>query len=157
MEFEERADMSGCSDEIDEKEDPLRYISNMTLMMTSGLKKYFNCHIHTKNQKKRAVCFSPEKKSQMTRLQEQKFPVKKSKFKINDKNAFVPVTVPTDSIMPLDSLTNAVPEQPITIMVKVFNLSQPKKIITCNKTELTKQDGTPMDPTGQINIVLWQD
>ena len=52
-------------------------------MMTSGSKKYFNCHIHTKNQKKRAVCFSPEKKSQMTRLQEQKFPVKISKFKIN--------------------------------------------------------------------------
>lgn len=76
----------------------------------------------------------------MTRLQEQKSPVKISKFKINwnsptkdivinqdtndsqttlsDENAFAPVTVPTDSITSLDSLTNAAPEQPITIKVQ---------------------------------------
>ena len=169
----------GCLDEIDEKEDLLGYISNMTPMMTSGSKKYFNCHINAKNQKKRAVCFSPKKRSKMTRLQEQKSPVKISKFKINwnsptkdivinqdtsnsqitlsDENAFAPVTVPTDSITSLDSLTNAVPEQPITIKAKVFNLTQPKKIITCNKTKLIKQDGTLVEPTGQINVVLWQD
>lgn len=109
----------------------------------------------------------------MTGLQEQKSPVKISKFKIrwnsptkdivinqdtndsqttlSDENAFAPVTVPTDSITSLDSLTNAVPEQPITIKAKVFNLTQPKKIITCNTTKLIKQDGT------QINVVLWQD
>ncbi|CAH3152945.1 unnamed protein product [Pocillopora meandrina] len=62
MEFEKRANMPGCLDEIDEKEDLLGYISNMTPMMTSGSKKYFNCHINTKNQKKRAVCFSPKKR-----------------------------------------------------------------------------------------------
>lgn len=112
-------------------------------------------------------------------FQEQKSPVKISKFKINwnsptkdivinqdtnnsqttlsDENAFAPVTVPTDSITSLDSLTNAVPEQPITIKAKVFNLTQPKKIITCNKTKLIKQDGTLVEPTGQINVVLWQD
>lgn len=53
----------GCLDEIDEKEDLLGYISNMTPMMTGGSKKYFNCLINTKNQKKRAVCFSPKKRS----------------------------------------------------------------------------------------------
>lgn len=53
----------GCLDEIDEKEDLLGYISNMIPTMTSGSKKYFNCHINTKNQKKRAVCFSPKKRS----------------------------------------------------------------------------------------------
>lgn len=101
----------------------------------------------------------------MTRLQEQKSPVKISKFKINwnsptkdivinqdtnnsqttlsDENAFAPVTVPTDSITSLDSLTNAVPEQPITIKAKV--------------AKLIKQDGTLVEPTGQINVVLWQD
>lgn len=115
----------------------------------------------------------------MTRLQEQKSPVKISKFKINwnsptkdivinqdtnnsqttlsDENAFAPVTVPTDSITSLDSLTNAVPEQYITRKAKVFNLTQTKKIITCNKTKLIKQDGTLVEPTGQINVVLWQD
>ena len=53
----------GCLDEIDEKDDLLGYISNMTPMMTGGSNKYFNCHINTKNQKKRAVCFSPKKRS----------------------------------------------------------------------------------------------
>ncbi|RMX45678.1 hypothetical protein pdam_00023853 [Pocillopora damicornis] len=170
MEFEKRADMPGCLDEIDEKEDLLGYISNMTPMMTSGSKKYFNCHINTKKIRRKGQSAS--------HLKREKSPVKISKFKINwnsprkdivinqdtnnsqttlsDENAFAPVTVPTDSITSLDSLTNAVPEQPITIKTKVFNLTQPKKIITCNKTKLIKQDGTLVEPTGQINVVLWQ-
>lgn len=148
-------------------------------MMTSGAKKYFSCHIHTKSQKKRAVCFSPEKKTLLARLQEQKSPVKISKFKINTnsptkdivinqdteitrtelnaESAFTLVTIPTDSITTLESLSNAIPEQLITIKAKVFTLGLVKKIITRNKQELNKQDGTLVDPTGQINIVLWQE
>ena len=147
--------------------------------MTSGAKKYFNCHIHTKNETRRAVCFSPEKKHIMIRVQEQKSPVKISKFRINlnstskdiilnkdthisptvlsRENAFTPVTVSTDEVTPLDALKNAVPEQLVTIKAKLFSLPAQKKIITRNKSELLKQDGTLVDPTGQINIVLWQD
>lgn len=171
----------GGSDQINEQQDLLGYISNMTPMIASGSKKYmyFNCHIHTKSQKKRAVFFSPEKKILMARFQEQKSPVKISKFKINfssptqdiiinqdteitqtelnGESAFIPVSVPTASITTLESLANAVPEQLITIKAKVFTLGLVKKIITRNKQELNKRDGILVDPTGQINIVLWQE
>ena len=109
----------------------------MSPVMTSGAKKYFNCHIHTKNETRRAVCFSPEKKHIMIRVQEQKSPVKISKFHISlnspskdiilnkdthisptvlsGENAFTPVTMSTDEVTPLDALKNAVHEQLVIV------------------------------------------
>ena len=109
----------------------------MSPVMTSSAKKYFNCHLHTKNETRRAVCFSPEKKHITIRVQEQKSPVKISKFRINlnspskeiilnkdthisptvlsSENAFTPVTVSTDEVTPLDALKNAVPEQLVIV------------------------------------------
>lgn len=49
----------GCSNEITKNDYLLGYISHMSPVMTSGAK---NCHIHIKNETRRAVCFSPEKK-----------------------------------------------------------------------------------------------
>lgn len=49
----------GCWNEITKNDDLLGYISHMSPVMTMGAKK---CHIHTKNETRRTVCFSPEKK-----------------------------------------------------------------------------------------------
>lgn len=73
------------------------------------------------------------------------------------QKTFKPIIVPSDKITPITSLKNAVPEQLVTIKGKVHSLTGPKKRFTRSKAELLKQDGILVDPSGQINIVLWQD
>lgn len=128
MDVNDDAGQPGCSNEITENDDLVGYISHMSPVMTSGAKKYFNCHLHTKNETRRAV---------MIRVQKQKSPVKISKFRINlnspskdiilnkdthisptvlsSENAFTPVTVSTDEVTPLAALKNAVPEQLVIV------------------------------------------
>ena len=103
----------------------------------------------------------------MARYQEQKVPVKISSFKVNEdslakdvipdyktqlsqvtlnaEDSFNPIIVPSDTITPIESLKNAVPEQLVTIKGKVHNLTGPKKIFTRNKAELLKQHGILVD------------
>lgn len=115
----------------------------------------------------------------MARYQEQKTPVKSSSFRVNEdslakdvildyktqlsqvtlnaEDSFNPIIVSSDTITPIESPKNAVPEQLVTIKGKVNSLTGPKKILTRNKAELLKQGGILVDPSGQINIGLWQD
>lgn len=115
----------------------------------------------------------------MARYQEQETPVKSSSFRVNEdslakdvildyktqlsqvtlnaEDSFNPIIVPSDTITPIESPKNAVPEQLVTIKGKVHSLTGPKKILTRNKAELLKQGGILVDPSGQINIGLWQD
>ena len=115
----------------------------------------------------------------MARYQEQKTPVKSSSFRVNEdslakdvildyktqlsqvtlnaEDSFNPIIVPSVTITPIESPKNAVPEQLVTIKGKVNSLTGPKKILTRNKAELLKQGGILVDPSGQINIGLWQD
>lgn len=67
------------------------------------------------------------------------------------------IIVPSDTITSINSLKNAVPEQLVTIKGKAHSLTGPKKIFTRSKADLLKQDGILVNPSGQINIVLWQD
>lgn len=80
-----------------------------------------------------------------------------SQVTLSAEDSFIPVIVSSDTVTPIQSLKNAVPEQLVTIKAKVHSLIGTKKIFTRDKTELLKQDGILVDPTGQINIVLWQD
>jgi hypothetical protein len=56
------------------------YLVNVSPVKTSGSRRYFNFHIQTKSVTRRAVCFSPEKRSNMTTFQDQKVPVKIQQF-----------------------------------------------------------------------------
>jgi hypothetical protein len=38
------------------------YVSNVSPVKISGKKKYFSFNIHSKNQTRRAVCFTPDKR-----------------------------------------------------------------------------------------------
>lgn len=139
----------------------------MSPLKKSGKKKYFNININTNSITRRGVCFSPDKRVPMARYQEQKVPVKISSFKVNEdslakdvipdyktqlsqvtlnaEDSFNPIIVPSDTITPIESLKNAVPEQLVTIKGKVHNLTGPKKIFTRNKAELLKQHGILVD------------
>jgi hypothetical protein len=157
-------------------EEMFGYLVNVSPVKTSGSRKYFNFNIQTKSETRRGVCFSPEKRTNMTTFQDQKVPVKIQQFRtaasndlivdqktevspttLTEEQMFTPNFVPSDRITSLDTIKNAIGEQFVTVKAKVHSLDSVKKITTKLNQTLDKQEGILLDPSGQMKILLWQD
>ena len=160
----------------DDNEEMCGYLVNVSPVKSSGNRKYFNFNIQTKSHTRRGVCFSPEKRANMSHFQDQKVPVKINQFRtaasndvvvdqkteispttLTEEQMFTPNFVPSDRITTLDSIKNAVAEQFVTVKVKVHSLDNVKKITTKLNKTLDKQEGILLDPSGQMKILLWED
>ncbi len=152
------------------------YLVNVSPVKSSGNKKYFNFNIQTKSETRRGVCFTPEKRVNMSMFQDQKVPVKIQQFRtaasndvavdqkteispttLTEEQVFTPNFVPSDRITSLDSIKNAISEQFVTVQAKVHTLGDVKKITTKLNKTLDKQEGILLDPSGQMKILLWED
>ena len=141
-------------------------------------RKYFNCIIQSNKKLVRAVCFSPEKRTELQTLAKTKSPVKMKNYKrSNNDNDDLTITKYT-KITPVDkaevefvyaeelsssatgkpvnilSILNLAPEQLILVKGKVLKMSG-VKIQTTRFGKLQKQDVIIADSTAHIKLVLW--
>ena len=146
---------------------------------TSSNRKYFNCTIQGEEKLTRAVCFSPEKHSQLKTLQETKSPVKIENFghSSNDENGdmlihkYTKIT-PIDAtkiifsysdgltatgVVPISSIVNLAVEQLVSVKAQVAHLSGVKIVQTQHQGTLKKQEVIIRDTTGCIKFTLWGD
>ena len=145
----------------------------------SSDRKYFNCTLQLANKSCRAVCFSPDKQSELKMLEQVKSPVKIQNYKTNQAlngkdeiilqkftkftplagvdfshNKFLSAVGIIPNISGLDKLAL---EQLVSIKAYVAEVSNVKQIIVHGKTPLKKQEVLIADPTSCIKLVLWGD
>ncbi|XP_028400886.1 uncharacterized protein LOC114523994 [Dendronephthya gigantea] len=160
----------------------LCYLHNISQVKTAteSKRKYFNCVVQCDNRALRGVCFSPEKRSEMSAVATTKSPVKIKNFKRarNDENnvtitkytTITPVEQgevdfafseelsqsATGEPVSVSSVSNLVSEQLITIKGKVLKVSG-QKVQATRFGRVRKQDVIVADPSGYIKLVLWGD
>ncbi len=141
-------------------------------------KKYFNCIVQCNDKPVRAVCFSPEKRSELQALAASKSPVKLRNYKRGSNASedltitkFTKVTaldqkevefayseeIASASVgkpVSISSIPKLASEQLILIKAKVVKISC-VKIQSTRFGQLKKQDVIVADPTASIKIVLW--
>ncbi|CAB4011402.1 Hypothetical predicted protein [Paramuricea clavata] len=144
---------------------------------TSNNRKYFNCTIQSEEKVTRAVCFSPDKHSQLKTLQQTKSPIKIENFghARNDENGdmlihkftkIVPIDATTISfpysdnltasgIIPISSIANLAVEQLVSVKAEVAHLSGVKILQTQHQGTLKKQEVIIRDTTSSIKLTLW--
>ena len=141
----------------------------------AGQCKYFNCDLQTQSGLTRAVCFATEKLTTFNTLSQQKSPVKIKKYKIsttfNRKDVQIskytevePLPADTNlgfqynqgaTIMSISELNHVTSGQLVTIKGKVIHLTG-TKTIAHSTGPLRKQECCIVDPSGHINITLWE-
>jgi hypothetical protein len=141
----------------------------------SGNRKYFNCTLQTQDDVVRAVCFSPEKRSEFKTVSKTKSPVKLKKItttdgcdiRINKNTTITPLdkdklpfqfcdelTADSNTRIPLSSIYKLAAEQLITVKAKVVTISA-VKVFASNNGRLQKQEVMITDPTASMKLVLW--
>ena len=159
--------------EIIEGEELLCYIHRVSPLKQSNNTAYFTAELQTSPKHVvRAVSFSPKKRSSFCKFEEEKSPVKISKFKIssrdskdviiNNNTAITLTQVPfkckeicSSSVSTISSLQNVSLEQLVNLHAFVSQLSA-AKVISCISGPLKKQEGVLVDETSSIKVVLWE-
>ena len=153
----------------------LHAVSPIKKAMSSN-KRYFNCMLQKNDTVIRAVCFSPQKHSELKTLQQTKSPVKVSNYQksqnkdiiLNQYTKIAPVD-PTDinfmhsnkltstgTAKTISSLNELAPEQVVTLKAEVAQVSSVKKIHTQYQGALKKQEVLLRDSTSSIKAILWE-
>ncbi len=162
---------------VEEGKDILCYVHNVSPLKHSQKTAYFTAQLQTSpNDTVRAVSFSPRKRSDFSKYEDSKSPVKISKFKISSRhgsndviiNNYTSVT-PTagesvlfeyqamsSGVATISSLQNVSLEQLVCLHAKVLDLTSVKILHTAHGP-LKKQDGVLVDETSSIKIMLWED
>ena len=151
----------------------LCYIHNVSPLKQSRKTSYFTAELQTSaNNVVRAVSFSPKKRSLFSKHQNEKSPVKISKFKIstrqgsaiiiNENTAMAPAEVLfsrqeicASSLSTITSLQNVSLEQMVNLHAHVSQLSGVKMISSAGGS-LKKREGVLVDVTSSIKVILWE-
>ena len=146
---------------------------------TASKKKYLNCTLQAKDDPVKAVCYSPDKHSELKNVAKTKSPIQLQNFKKTDSSKDIVITKFTN-IIPLNkadvcfsfeenmtvksadmvvniSITKLAPEQLISVKAQVVSVSAVKKKTPpqSNVTKLSKQEIVIRDTTASIRVVLW--
>ena len=160
------------------------FIHNVSPVKTSnnGKRQYFNCTLQCEDKVVRAVCFSPEKQTQVKTVELTKTPVRLQNFWQNDtdpsKDIFItkytqvtPLTndqvdfqfsdeltnASTDAIINLSSVSRLAPDQLIAVKGQVVKVSGVKNINTNSQGKLRKQEILIRDTTACMKVILWEE
>ena len=141
-------------------------------------KKYFNCVVQCNNKPVRAVCFSPEKRSELQAIAKSKSPIKLKNYKQTSSTSdnltitkFTKITTleksevsfdyseeissaSTGKSVSISTIPKLASEQLIQIKAKVVKISG-VKVQPTRFGPVNKQDVIVADPTASIKIVLW--
>ena len=146
-------------------------------------KKYFNCTLQAKDDPVKAVCYSPDKHSELKTVAKTKSPIKLQNFKKTDSSRDIVITKFTkitplnkadvdfnfeenmtvesaDTVVNISSIAKLAPEQLISVKGQVVSVSAVKKISLPQSndiTKLSKQEVVIRDTTASIRVVLWGD
>lgn len=154
------------------------YIQNVSPVTkaSSSNRHYFSCTFQCKDGTARAVCFSPEKHSQLHTVAQTRSPLKIQNFTKPDKGKhifikFTNITAPdkdkisfefmdgltaiSDGIINISSIYNLAPEQLITVRGEVTNISAVKLVAT-SQGKLKKQELLIRDTTPYKKVILWE-
>ena len=140
----------------------------------------FDCTLQNKDTTVRAVCFSPEKYSELNTLQKTKSPVKITNYNtsaassgkediiILSKTRISPITsneinfpylselTATGTLPDLSALEKLAAEQLVTIKAEVVQVSAVKTLHTQYQGVLKKQEVIIRDPTTSVKLLLWE-
>ena len=151
----------------------LSYIHNVSLLKQSRKTSYFTAELQTSaNHVVRALLFSPKKRTLFSKHQNEKSPVKISKFKIstregsdiiiNNNTAMSPAKVSfsrqeicASTLSTISSLQNVSLEQMVNLHSHVWQLSRVKMISSAGRS-LKKREGVLIDETNSIKVILWE-
>ena len=144
------------------------------LKTSPSKKKYFNCTLQAKDDPVKAVCYSPNKHSELKTVANTKSPIKLQNFKKTDSSTDIVITNFT-TITPLNktdvdfnfeenmtvkSADTVVNISSITRLAPVVSVSAVKKITLPQSndiTKLSKQEVVIRHTTASIRVVLWGD
>lgn len=149
------------------------YLRNVSPIVTSNKKKYFDMQIHTgEYEVKRSVCFSPPRINEFNKHIKSKNQVKVRKFYL-DKGSTSVCTGPDLQLSQVDrvdferktllltlnlSLLNSVFDgQLLSIKAKLINLTAVTKFATSTSTVFNKSEADLLDPQGSARLTLWGD
>ena len=149
----------------------------------SSKRKYFNCTLQAENDPVKAVCYSPEKHSQLEIVAKTKSPVKLQNFKRTDSSKDIVITKFTkitpldkdevafhfqedmtvksaDTVVNISSIAKLAPEQLISVKAQVVSVSATKHVAiskpdNTGTIKVPKQDLVIRDTTASIRVVLW--
>jgi hypothetical protein len=148
---------------------------------TPSKKRYFNCTLQAKDDPVKAVCYSPDKHSELETVAKTRSPIKLQNFKKTDSSKDIVITKFTkitplskadvgfsfednmtvksaDAVVNISSITKLAPEQLISVKAQVVSVSAVKKITlpqSNDTTKLSKQELVIRDTTASIRVVLW--
>ena len=139
-------------------------------------KRYFNVILQTKDESIKAVCFAPEKQSEMKTLEKVESPVKIQNFQKPDKdillNKFTKIKpiekseidfiraeiCNSEGLIPnLSSLQNVAGEQVISVKGEIAQLSGVKYVNTLHHGKLKRQEVVVRDTTSSTKLTLWEE
>lgn len=138
---------------------------------------FFNLILQTKDESVRAVCFSPEKQTELKTLEKVKSPVKIKNYQkphqdiifINKYTKITPLPIDEidfprteicneDGLIPnISSLQKVAGEQIVSLKGEVAELSGIKYLDTLHHGKLKKQEAIVRDTTSSIKVILWED
>ncbi|CAB4033687.1 Hypothetical predicted protein, partial [Paramuricea clavata] len=140
------------------------YIQNVSMVKTTPSKKrYFNCTLQAKDDPVKAVCYSPDKHSELQTVAKTRSPIKLQNFKKTDSSKDIVITKFT-KITPLSKADVGFSfEENMTVksadaVAQVVSVSGVKKITlpqSNDTTKLSKQELVIRDTTASIRVVLW--
>ena len=139
-------------------------------------RRYFNPILQTKDESIRAVCFTPEKQSELKTLENVKSPVKIQNFKKPVKdillNRFTKIKAiekseidfnwadicNSEGVVPnISSIQNVAGEQVISLKGEIAQLSGLKYVNTLHYGKLKKQEVIVRDTTSSTKLILWEE
>jgi hypothetical protein len=138
---------------------------------------FFNLILQTKDESVRAVCFSPEKQTELKTLEKVKSPVKIKNYQkphqdiifINKYTKITPLPIDEidfprteicneDGLIPnISSLQKVAGEQIVSLKGEVAELSGIKYLDTLHHGKLKKQEAIVRDTTSSTKVILWED
>lgn len=143
---------------------------------TVGNKKYFKLILQTKDQQVRAVCFSPEKQTELKTLEKVKSPVKIQDYDNSNNDICIQKStkiIPLESsqidferdeilgnggMLPnLASIQKVAAEQVVNVKAQVVQISGTKYIDSERYGTLKKQEVILRDETSSTRFILWEE
>ena len=166
---------SSQSKDLDQDEELIGYVHNLSHVHKSGKVSYTTCQLQTSSTATvKAICFSPDKAKPLKSAMETKSPIKLRKYQFNErfnnivvnKNTviqnytksldFKPSETLQTQLITINSINSISPQQLVSVKAKVTQLTGPKTHRT-EKATLQKSSAVLVDPTGYIRVVFWEE
>lgn len=136
--------------------------------------------LQTTDSTTKAVCFSPEKRAVLQNYQNEKSPVKITKYRTSNKYGREDIVIEKTTIVntinaenapeykeldlspvpTITSLNQVSAEQLVTLKANVAKVNGSKIITTSSRnptSQLKKQDVIIVDPTASMRLILWEE